>query len=196
MRYVSSEFTLGSPASWTCPEILQRKVPRRHPYQMPKSPHSFFCHQGKAALLWAPTRCSSSSLWNSFQLPASTVSLFWSLPRAYDHRWGLRGRFTGKSCSVLSSPWWSSTHYCWCCFKPPVNFSLHFQSLINKNPRYFNFFAWTTALLQLEEVIHCFPAENHGLRLLSLSSGPLHTWQQTVHAGGQRPVKSTKSSHL
>lgn len=58
MRYIippaCSGSTPGSPISLTCPENLQKEVPRRHPDQMDKpSQLSLFDIKGAATVLWA-----------------------------------------------------------------------------------------------------------------------------------------------
>lgn len=59
----SSESVLGSPASWMCPQQLQRKPPRSHSDQMPEQPQlAPFRHEGAVSLLQAPSKPLTLSL--------------------------------------------------------------------------------------------------------------------------------------
>jgi len=68
--------------------------------QMPEAPH-----------LWGWAQPPSE--WTTFQLLVSSISLFWSLPKAHDHRWGFKWRWATKSKALPSAQLLKHPYYCW-----------------------------------------------------------------------------------
>lgn len=106
----SSKFWVcqGSPPSWWCPENLQREGSREHPVRWPHHlSWRFSMRRGSCSSLtpylegWTQPPYGG----NSFRLLLSGISLFWSLPRAHDYRWGSQSRSTGK----LKASFWLSS---------------------------------------------------------------------------------------
>lgn len=111
---------------------------------------------------------------NQFPLLVSTLLFFQSLSTGRGQKWGWECRLKSTSiASIHHSRPVHRTHYCRCCTNRFVNLLLLLPFLLNKTLRYLNY-TWQL-ISNSKWVLHPFPVEYYGLRLLGANSHSSHS---------------------